>query len=116
MPVITVYRNEFLTNVFTNIYLWLVVLSAFGISKKYLNFNNKFTNYMSKNNFSFYVLHYTIELLIAFILVEYVKFEKFILNYMFLFLGTVITLPIITEIMKKIPVINKLVLGINKGY
>lgn len=106
--------NEFLTNIFTNIYLWLVILSAFGLSKKYLNFNNKFTNYMNKNNFSFYVLHYTIELIIAFVLVEYIKLNNFIFNYIILLLGTIIILPIVTEILKRIPVINKLLLGIRK--
>lgn len=106
--------DEFLKNIFTNVYLWLVILSVFGISKKFLNFNNKFTNYMSKNNFSFYVLHYTIELIIAFVLVEYIKFNYFILNYIILLIGTIITLPIITEILKRIPIVNKILLGISK--
>ena len=106
--------NEFLTNILTNIYLWLVILSAFGLSKKYLNFNNKFTKYMNENNFSFYVLHYTIELIIAFILVEYIKFNNFIFNYIVLLLGTTIILPIITGIIKRIPIINKLLLGVSK--
>jgi hypothetical protein len=106
--------NEFLTNIFTNIYLWLVILSAFGLSKKYMNFSNKFTNYMNKNNFSFYVLHYTIELIIAFVLVEYIKLNNFIFNYIILLLGTIIILPIVTEILKRIPIINKLLLGIRK--
>ena len=106
--------NEFLTNILTNIYLWFVVLSAFGIFKKYLNFNNNFTNYMNKNNFNFYVLHYTIELIIAFILVEYIKLNYFILNYIILLLGTIIALPITTEIIRRIPIVNKLLLGIDK--
>ena len=106
--------NEFLTNIFTNIYLWLVILSVFGLSKKYMNFSNKFTNYMNKNNFSFYVLHYTIELIIAFVLVEYIKLNNFIFNYIILLLGTIIILPIVTELLKRIPVINKLLLGIRK--
>ena len=104
--------DEFLTNIFTNIYLWFVILSLFGLAKKYLNFNNKFTNYMNKNNFCFYVLHYTIELIIAFILVEYVKLPYFILNYIILLIGTIVIMPIATEILKRIPVINKLLLGI----
>ena len=29
--------NEFLTNIFTNIYIWFVILSAFGLAKKFLN-------------------------------------------------------------------------------
>ena len=77
-----------------------------------MNFENKFTNYMNKNNFSFYVLHYTIELIIAFVLVEYIKLNNFIFNYIILLLGTIIILPIVTELLKRIPVINKLLLGI----
>ena len=103
--------NEFLTNIFTNIYIWLVILSAFGVGKKFLNFDNKFTKYMNKNNFCFYVLHYTIQIIIAFVLVEYIKLPYFILNYIILLIGTIILLPIITEILKRIPIINKLLLG-----
>ena len=105
------WRNEFLTNIFTNIYIWLVILSAFGVGKKFLNFDNNFTKYMNKNNFCFYVLHYTIQIIIAFILVEYIKLPYFILNYIILLIGTIILLPIITEILKRIPIINKLLLG-----
>ena len=104
--------NEFLTNIFTNIYIWLVILSAFGVGKKFLNFDNSFTKYMNKNNFCFYVLHYTIQIIIAFVLVEYIKLPCFILNYIILLIGTIIVLPIITEILKRIPIINKLLLGI----
>ena len=103
--------NEFLTNIFTNIYIWLVILSAFGVGKKFLNFDNNFTKYMNKNNFCFYVLHYTIQIIIAFILVEYIKLPYFILNYIILLIGTIILLPIITKILKRIPIINKLLLG-----
>ncbi|MBR3162574.1 MAG: acyltransferase family protein, partial [Clostridia bacterium] len=104
--------NEFLTNISTNIYIWLVILSAFGISKKYLDFKNKFTEYMNKNNFSFYVWHYTIQIVIAFILVEYIKLNNFIFNYIILIIGTIIVLPLITEILKRIPIVNRLLLGI----
>ena len=106
--------DEFLTNIFTNIYIWLVILSAFGISKKYLDIKNKFTDYMNKNNFSFYVLHYTIQIVISFILVEYIKFDNFIFNYIILILGTIIILPLMTEILKRIPIVNRLLLGIVK--
>ena len=99
-------------NIFTNIYIWLVILSAFGLGKKYLDFENKFTNYMNKNNFSFYVLHYSIQIVIAFILVEYIKLNNFIFNYIILIIGTIIVLPLITEILKRIPIVNRLLLGI----
>ena len=109
--IFTIMNYEFLTNIFTNIYIWLVILSAFGVGKKFLNFDNNFTKYMNKNNFCFYVLHYTIQIIIAFILVEYIKLPYFILNYIILLIGTIILLPIITEILKRIPIINKLLLG-----
>ena len=69
---------------------------------------------MNKNNFCFYVLHYTIELIIAFILVEYIKLPYFILNYIILLLGIIVALPVITEIIKRIPIVNKFLLGIDK--
>ena len=106
--------NEFLTNIFTNIYIWFVILSTFGLAKKFLNYENKFTKYMNKNNFSFYVLHYTIQIIIAFVLVEYVKFSNFLFNYIVLFIGTIIILPIVTEILKRIPIVNRLLLGVSK--
>ena len=106
--------NEFLTNIFTNIYVWLVILSAFWLAKKFLNFENIFTKYMHKNNFSFYVLHYTLQIVIAFILVEYFKFDNLVYNYILLIIWTIIFLPIITEIFKRIPVVNRLLLWINK--
>ena len=106
--------DEFLNNIFTNIYIWFVILSLFGLAKKYLNFDNKFTKYMNRNNFSFYVLHYTLQIVIAFVLVEYIKLNNFIFNYVILIIGTIIILPIITEILRKIPLANKLLLGISK--
>ena len=105
--------NEFLTNIFTNIYVWFVILFAFGLAKKFLDFDNKFTRYMNKNNFSFYVLHYTVQIVIAFISVKYIKFNNFAFNYIILFIGTIVILPIVTEILKRIPIVNKLLLGVN---
>ena len=103
--------SEFLTSLFTNVYLWFVILSAFGIGKRFLNFENRFTRYMNQNNFSFYVLHYPIQIAISFALVECVKADYFICNYIGLIVGTIVVLPIVTEIVKRIPVLNRLVLG-----
>ncbi len=103
--------DEFLTNIFTNVYLWFVILSAFAIGKRFLNFSNKFTDYMNKNNFAFYVLHYTVEITIAFALAEYVRLDNFILNYLLVLVGTIAVLPLLTEGIKRIPVINTLILG-----
>lgn len=106
--------NSVLMTLFTNVYLWISILAILGLGAKFLNFKNKFTIYMTANNFSFYVLHYTIELLIGYALVTYLNLP-FILNYIIIFIGTVIILPIITEILKRIPVVRRLILGIVKS-
>ena len=65
--------DEVLQNWFTNIYLWIAIISILSFGKKYLEFNNNFSNYMTKNNFGFYVLHYEIVLLLGYIVVTYMK-------------------------------------------
>lgn len=103
-----------LQNAFTNIYLWISILAILGIGSKYLNFRNKFTEYMTKNNFNIYILHYTVVLLCGYITVTYLKLP-FVLNYIIILIDTIIILPIIIEILKRIPILNKLLLGIIKN-
>ena len=55
-----------------------------------------------------------IKLFITFVLDEYVKFSNFLFNYIVLFIGTIIILPIVTEILKRIPIVNRLLLGVSK--
>ena len=105
--------NSVLQNWFTNIYLWFSIIVILTFGKKYLNFSNKITEYMTKNNFSFYVLHYQIIILLGYVVVNYFKLP-FLMNYIIILLGTIIILPITSEILKRIPVINKLLLGVNK--
>ena len=105
--------DSILQNLFTNSYLWITILGIIGISKKYLDFKNKYTEYMKKNTFAFYILHYYIVLTIGFILVT--KFDlPFVAIYIIILLGTCILLPLLTYVIRKIPVLNKLILG--EGY
>ena len=65
--------DEVLQNGFTNIYLWIAIIAILSFGKKYLNFNNKLSQYMTKNNFCFYVLHYSVVLLLGFATVNYLN-------------------------------------------
>ena len=103
-----------LTNFFTNIYLWIAILAILGLGAKYLNFSNKFTVYMTKNNFAFYVLHYTVILFIAYLSTTYLKPSVFAVNYVLMLLGSVTVLPLLIEFLKRIPVLRNVVLGISK--
>lgn len=102
--------DQVLQNWFTNLYLWIAIISILTFGKKYMSFTNDFTKYMNKNNFSFYVLHYEVVLLLGFVCAEYLNIP-FIFKYIIILIGTIIILPILTEIIKRIPILNKLVLG-----
>lgn len=102
-----------LQGLFTNIYLWISILAILGIGSKYLNFKNKFTEYMTKNNFNIYILHYTVVLLIGHVVVKYLHLP-FILNYIIILIGTIILLPGLIGLVKRIPVLRYLILGISK--
>ena len=99
-----------LQSFFTNFYLWITILAVLGISSRYLNFKNKFTEYMIENNFGIYVFHYTVVLLLGYLAVTYLKLP-FVWYYVIILIGTVFVLPLIVEIVKRIPIINKLLLG-----
>lgn len=103
--------TEVLKNPFTGLYTWVSVLAILGLGSKFLNFSNKFTEYMSKNNFSFYVLHYSIELIMSYTVITYLNLP-FALNYILILIGSILILLILNEILKRIPVVNRLLLGI----
>lgn len=105
--------NSILQNIFTNIYLWVAILAVLGLGKKFLDFESSFSKYMTKNNFNFYVLHYTVELVIGYFLVNCLKLP-FAFNYVIILVGTVIVLPLLTEIIKRIPVLRFCIFGISK--
>ena len=106
--------NKILNSFFTNLYLWIMILSIMGIGSKFLNFKNKFTVYMTKNNFNIYILHYVVVLLLGYVTVTFLNLP-FILNYIVILIGTIIVLPILIEIVKRIPIIRFMVLGIRGG-
>ena len=46
-------------DVFSRLYAWVMILACFGLGKKYLDMNNRFTHYMSRSSFSVFLFHQT---------------------------------------------------------
>ncbi|MDL2301488.1 acyltransferase [Lachnospiraceae bacterium OttesenSCG-928-D06] len=97
---------------FTNIYLWIMILAILGCGKAWLDKTNKFTQYMSSRSFAIYVLHMPLIVYSAYLLDTYTELSM-IWIYIILFLLCVTVLPLIIEIIKKIPGLRFLLLGEN---
>lgn len=106
---------ECLQSVFTNLYLWIVVLAVIGCSKKYFNQETEFTKYMAKSSFGIYVLHYPVLIVICYILQYHCNFAA-IWNYVIALVADVVITFALNEGIRRIPVIRYLVLGQKGKY
>lgn len=102
-----------LNSPFTNLYVWSVTLALLGCGQQQMNFETKFTRYMSRNSFNIYVLHYPIVIGTGWLLIAYFHLP-FVLNYAIVLLSTIILLPLLIEFIKRIPVLRFLLLGMSK--
>lgn len=102
-----------LKSIFTNAYLWIAVLAIIGGSKAWFNSSSKFTEYMTKVSFGWYIVHYPILLIICWALVNFFNLPS-VLTYI---LALVIYIPLtagVYELLRRIPFVRFLVLGIKK--
>lgn len=100
-----------LQSIITNLYLWLAVLAIIGCSKRYLDKETPFTRYMAKSSFGVYILHYPVLLTAGYLLCTYCQLPA-ICNYLFVLLAEIIITPALYELIKRIPIVRWLVLGI----
>lgn len=94
----------------TNLYAWFGTLAALGCAKRYWDREMKFTRYMRRNGFAFYVLHYPLMVLAAYALDRFLD-PPAIVMYLLLILSELIFLPLLTAAIRKIPVVRTLLLG-----
>lgn len=100
-----------LKGAFTNIYAWTAVLAVISCFKAWFNKTNRFTSYMTKRNFCFYVLHYPIMVTAAYI--ADISFDIPVwANYIIIFAAAVLILPAAYELISRIPVVRGFILGI----
>lgn len=98
----------------TNGYAWFAVLAILGLTRKYGNRETPVTRYLTKNSFGFYILHYPVLILAAYLLHYHTALSagwKYLLATVAVTGGTLL----LNEIVKRIPVIRYLVLGIKKS-
>ena len=100
-----------LQSLLTNLYLWFAVLAIIGCAKRYLDKETAFSRYMAKSSFGIYILHYPVLLTSGYLLCTYCQLPA-ICNYLLVLLAEVILTPALYQLIKRIPIIRWLVLGI----
>lgn len=102
-----------LQSVATNLYLWIAVLAVIGCAKKYCDRETTFTRYMTKSSFGFYILHYPV-LIVTCYLLHYQFDLPPICNYLIALIIEFLITFALYEVLKRVPIVRYLVLGINK--
>lgn len=105
--------QDVLQHPFTNAYAWLMILAIFSWAKRAFNFTNKFSTYMTKANFGFYVLHYPVLSFVAYMTQHYLP-APMIVHYIVNTILLLLLLPLVYEILRRVPVLRFLLLGISK--
>lgn len=99
-----------LKSFFTNFYAWIMILAVIGCFKSWGNKENKFSKYMTERNFGFYVLHYPVLIMIVYLVTTYLSLPMF-LNYVVILVLEIILLPMVYEVISRIPILRFLLLG-----
>jgi len=97
----------------TNLYVWISVLAILGVGRKLLNFSNAFFEYMRKNSFGMYVLHYLPLIVVGYVIENYTDLAC-IYKILIVLAADLILTPILNLVVSKVPLIRYFVLGIKR--
>lgn len=106
---------ECLQSIWTNLYLWVVILAVLGCGKAYFNRVTAFSSYMTKSGFGIYVVHYPVLMVVCSIL--HFQFDLPAgWNYGIALVGEITGTFVLFEVIKRIPVVRYLVLGMKRKH
>jgi len=106
---------EFLSHWLTCLYAWLMILAIMGVFMKYFDSKNSFCNYMTRNSFGFYILHYTVVVSFGYLLKMNTSLSPWVIYTALTGIVFCLT-PILNEVISRIPIIRWMVLGKRKAY
>lgn len=102
-----------LKSIFTNVYAWIAILAILGCGKAWFNKTNRFSDYMTKSSFGIYIVHYLVVQVLCYLLKCHTSLPV-VLIYTLAVIGVLVFSPALFELLKRIPIIRYLVLGIKK--
>lgn len=105
--------NSVLKHIFTSIYLWAAVLAILGCAKQWFDKTSVLANYMTKSSFGIYIVHYLVVLCACYYLKQYTALPTVVI-YVIAVVAVLVISPALYELLRRIPVLRYLVLGIKK--
>lgn len=102
-----------LKSLFTNAYLWIAILAILGCGKAWFNKTSNFAAYMTKSSFGIYIVHYLVVLSTCYYLKLYTNMPVFAI-YLIAIVSVLIISPTLYELLRRIPILRTLILGIKK--
>lgn len=101
---------ENLQSFLTNAYAWFATLAVLGAGKRWLDQETGFTRYMADRSFGFYVLHYPLMVLSAYVLDRCFSVPVWAM-YLLLPIEMALLLPPMVKLIQRIRLLRALVLG-----
>ncbi|WP_297430141.1 hypothetical protein [Clostridium sp.] len=90
---------------------WIGILAMIGLGKRFLEFNNKFTQYFASSVFPIYIFHQSIIVIIGFLVVNNIK--EPIIQYFIIMVTSFILTIIIYEIFRRL-IVTRFLFGIKR--
>lgn len=103
-------RLSHLKEPLTNLYAWFGCLTLLGCGKRWMDEETAFTRYMCSRSFGFYILHYPLLALGAYMLDRHLNLPVWAM-YPLLLLGLLGILPPLVAAVKRLPILRTLILG-----
>lgn len=110
MTTVAYTSKSVLQHPFTNIFAWVMMLAIFSVARKWLNFHNGFSTFMTRANFGYYALHYPCLMVVAFLTLEKLHLPTGVCYALNLF-GMILLTTLLYIVVSGLPVVNTLVLG-----
>ncbi len=107
MLVILYYHFSYYGDIFVNLVGWLGTLSCIIIGNLYLNIEGKIFDYFKKGSFPIYILHLPVLVIIGYY--SLIITNNIILQICMIIFGSFIVTILLYEIIKKIPILKKII-------
>jgi hypothetical protein len=97
----------------TNVYAWIMMMAILGFSKKHFDFTNNFLQYLKNRSFYWYLCHFPIMPLTAYLITSFIKLPM-ILNYVLLLIIALPLTIVFCEFVRVTPVLRYVLFGMKK--